>query len=316
MSTPRVSVVIPAFNAKKWIAEAIDSVMAQSFEDYEIVVVDDGSTDGTEQALRDLVRSKRIRYFRQQNSGVSVARNRGVQESRGELIAFLDADDLFHPQKLRQQVALFDQYPDLGFVHSHFEKFADAGGELGLRDMSQFQGRVYPQILQEWSALMALPTLMLPRQVLEAVGGFDESISWGEDIDLYFRITREYAIDLVPEPLCRVRVHAASASASKLGSAESFHRVLEKALQADPSLSADFGRRAFANLYVNKAQNLLGEGGAPEMRAARDYARKALGYAPAYLSAWLALLASWIPQGLRAALAGLVRRLRYPRRAG
>lgn len=316
MNSPLVSVVIPAFNAKKWIAEAIDSVLAQTFEDYEIVVVDDGSTDATEQALGGLIRAKQIRFFRQQNSGVSAARNRGVDESRGELIAFLDADDLFHPEKLRKQVALFDQQPDLGFVYANFEKFADAGGELGVRDMGQFRGRVYPGILQEWSALMALPTLMVPKQVFQALGGFDESVSWGEDIDLYFRITREYAIDLVPEALCRVRVHPASASASKLGSAESFHRVLEKALQADPSLSADFGRRAFANLYVNKAQNLLGEGAAPEMRAARDYARKALSYGPASLPAWLTLLASWIPQWLRAALAGLVRRLRYPRRAG
>ena len=125
MSAPRVSVVIPAFNAKKWIAEAIDSVLAQSFEGYEIVIVDDGSTDATEQALGGLIRAKQIRYFRQEQRGVSAARNRGVDESRGQLIAFLDADDLFHPEKLRKQVALFDQQPDLGFVHANFEKFAD-----------------------------------------------------------------------------------------------------------------------------------------------------------------------------------------------
>jgi glycosyltransferase involved in cell wall biosynthesis len=315
VSQPRVSVVIPTYNAGKWVLEAIESVRAQSYSDFEIIVVDDGSQDDTEPLLADLDNAGKIRYIKQANLGVSAARNRGVSEAAGELIAFLDADDLFHKEKLSKQIELIDVQPQLGFVHANFEKFDDAGNDLGLRNMDQFRGNVYPQILQEWSAIIALPTLLLPKSVFEQVGGFDEDISWGEDIDLYIRIARKFEIDLIPETLCRVRVRPDSASASKVGSAESFHRVLEKAFAADDGLSSSFRDSAFAKLYVNKAQNLLGEGSSTEIRIARSYARKALGYAPGQFSGWFTFVASWMPQWLRTSLVEIVRRWRYPRSA-
>ena len=311
MSNPRISVIIPAYNSAKWINEAINSVLAQSFTDLEIIVVDDGSSDDTEQVLTHWIAARQIRYIKQANMGVSAARNCGVREACGDYIAFLDADDLFAPDKLGKQLALFEKQPNLGFVHAHFSKFDEAGNDLGLRDMSRFSGWVYPQILLEWSAIMALPTLMLPKRVFEEVGGFDESVRWGEDIDLYIRIVRRYPIDLVPEVLCKVRVHADSVSASKLGSAASFQRVLQKALDADDSLSPAFGRRAFSQLYINKAQNLLGEGGSAEMQIARGYAATALRYTSLSPAAWLTALASWIPAGLRRFFVKALRRIRY-----
>ena len=311
---PTISVVIPTYNRAETIEQALESVYAQTCTDYEIIVVDDGSTDGTDALLAKHARGNKVRSIYQANAGVSAARNRGVEMAGGRYIAFLDSDDLFVADKLAKQLAVFGAMPDLGFVHANFAKFNDAGEDLGVRDMSHFQGRVYPWILQEWSALMALPSLLVRRDVFFEVGGFDETITWGEDIDLYFRIARRYNLGMVPEVLCKVRVHPGSASASKLGSAESFHRVLEKAIRADQDLPEAFARQAFAKLYTNKSQNLLGEGDGEHMRTARRYAVQALTYQPFELGAWAALGASLLPKGLRKWLAAKLRQQRYPSR--
>jgi glycosyltransferase involved in cell wall biosynthesis len=312
LSAPKISVIIPSFNREKYILETLESVYAQSYTDYEVIVVDDGSTDGSKKLLAPLIKERGIRLLEQENAGVSAARNRGVEMAKGALIAFLDSDDIFQPQKLEKQSALLDKNPQLGFVHSNFSKFDDSGQELGLRDMSRFRGNVYPWILQEWSYLMALPTLLMPKKIFDELGGFDENIHWGEDIDLYFRVAKKYEIDMLPEVLCKVRVHPGSASASKIGSAESFHRVLDKAVAAAPALPKSFVRKAYAKLYVNKSQNILVEGNASEIRIARQLARKALGYRPLALGAWIALIGSLLPASFRRGLVSAIRKLRYP----
>ncbi|HEU4391938.1 MAG TPA: glycosyltransferase family A protein, partial [Blastocatellia bacterium] len=109
---PQVTVVIPAYNAAKYLIESVDSVLAQSFRDFEVIVVDDGSTDETPEILKSY-RSE-IRCIRTDNRGPSSARNLAIRESRGELIAFQDADDVWHPEKLSRQVALLEEHPELG----------------------------------------------------------------------------------------------------------------------------------------------------------------------------------------------------------
>src|SRR4028119_1061372 len=116
-TTPRVSVIIPVYNCDRYIQEAIESVLNQTYSDYEIIVVDDGSTDNTRSVLEPYFH--RIHYIYQENQGASAARNRGLQEARGKFVAFLDADDFFLlPSKLAEQVACFEAQPRLGVVHS------------------------------------------------------------------------------------------------------------------------------------------------------------------------------------------------------
>ena len=307
-----ISVVIPSYNRQDYILEALESVFVQSYSNVEIIVVDDGSDDQTIEMLNPLAKAKRLSLLDLKHVGVSAARNRGVEKAQGKYIAFLDSDDLFHPEKLTKQMLLFERKPHLGFVHSNFAKFDDHGKDLGIRDMSKLRGQAYPWILQEWSALIPPSTLLIPKEIFKEVGGFDESIAWGEDVDLYFRVASHYEIDMVPETLTRIRVHAASASAAKIGSAESFHKVLEKAVSADPKLSGPFVRKAFSKLYVNKSQNILGEGNSADMQVARRLAFKAIGYRPLEFAAWLALLGASMPKGLRKKLVSIIRRIRYP----
>ncbi len=311
MIVPLVSVVIPTRNRAAYILDAIESVFSQTYANHEIIVVDDGSTDATKELLAPLLNAGRVRYFFQDGKGVSSARNRGVKEARGELIAFLDSDDLFLPTKLEKQVELLRANPDFAFIHCNFSKFDDAGNELGERDTSKFQGTVYPELLQEWSILMAMPCILLRKATFENAGGFDKEMTWAEDLDLWRRLARLGPVGTVPETLVRVRVHPASASFSKRGSLKGFERYLEKAFAEDPALDIVFKRRATAGMYTKLAQNLLGEGDTSDMRQVREYSIRALRVRGFQINALGTWLASLLPSAVRRVLASGIRRVRY-----
>ncbi len=312
MADPLVSVVIPARNRGQYILQALDSVFAQTFTDYEIIVVDDGSTDNTRELLTPLIQKGAVRYERQEAKGVSAARNHGIRLAHAPYIAFLDSDDLFLPTKLEKQLGVFSSEKDLGFVHCSFSKFDDEGRNLGLRDTSRFQGQIYPDMLLEWSVLMAMPCMLMRAEVLKEVGGFDEQMTWAEDLDLWRRIARRYRVGVVPEALVKVRVHATSTSYDKTRGSHGFERYLEKAFAEDSNLSEDFRKRATAKMYAKLAQNLLGEGGADQMKQARQHARRALAARPLQLSALATWLASLLPKSVRLAIASGLRSVRYP----
>lgn len=312
MDSPTISVVIPTYNRADYLPEALESVFSQTFTDYEVIVVDDGSTDGTREILAKWIKAGRLRYEYQENAGVSAARNRGIRLAKGRYAALLDADDIFLPPKLEKQVALFERVPGLGFVHSNFSKFDEAGKDLGVRDTTRYAGRIYPWMLQEWSLLLGTSSLMFRREVVLEIGGFDERMSWAEDIDLYRRVGRLYPVGVVPEVLNRMRVHSKSSTAAGLGAAEGYRYALDKAFAEDPTLDGMFRRRAYANMYTNLAQNLLGEGPREHMPIARQHGWSALRYWPLQIGAWAALAASLLPPGLRHLIAQWVRRARYP----
>lgn len=307
MAAPTISVVVPTRNRAAYLLEALQSVFDQTYRDFEVIVVDDGSTDGTQQALEPLKSQKAIRYFLREPKGVSAARNFGVDQAQGKYIAFLDSDDLFLPTKLSKQIQIFQTKPGLGFVHCWFSKFNDDGADLGVRDTSRFNGLIYPRMLHEWSVLMAMPCMLMSKAALEETGGFDEKMTWAEDLDLWRRIALRYEVDLVPEVLVKVRVHQSSTTSDKTNSGDGFVRYLDKALAEDANLDARFRREARAGMYTKLAQNLLGEGGRPQMRIARQHAGRAISEQPLRLAGWLAWLGTLIPSGIRGWLAGWLR---------
>lgn len=184
-SNPQVSIVIPVYNGDRYIAEAIDSVLAQTYQNFEIVVVDDGSTDQTAQVLQQY--SDRIWVVKQANQGVAIARNRGIALAQGHWIAFLDADDSFLPNKLAAQMAVAEANPHLGIVHSGWRRVS-ATGELLLTVEPWHQ---IPQLnLESWLRWKpVLPSAMLfRRDWLEKAGGFDPRFPPAEDTDLVLRL--------------------------------------------------------------------------------------------------------------------------------
>lgn len=184
-SLPQVSIIIPAYNGERYIVQAIESVLNQTYGNYEIIVVDDGSTDGTPRVLAPYF--KRIRYITQENQGVATARNRGIQEAKGEIIAFLDQDDYFLPDKLDAQVAVFLSRPSLGMVHSGWRTVDHQG-----KPIVDVQPWVkIPQLnLESW--ILHKPIFpgawMVRKQWLERAGGFDPQYHLTPDLDLALRL--------------------------------------------------------------------------------------------------------------------------------
>lgn len=202
---PLVSVVIPTFNRADLIGETISSALAQSYRSFELIVVDDGSTDRTEDVVRQF-EDARLRYIRQENRGVSAARNHGIRQARGGLIAFLDSDDLWAIEKLERQVPLFEN-DRVGWVYCDFERF---GGSDSEESGTQFD--LIPPV--RGSALrylfvhrfpMQTSCLVARKQCLQAVGMFNEAYSFAEDTDLYFRLAERFEVDYAAEVLAAYR---------------------------------------------------------------------------------------------------------------
>ncbi len=194
---PRVSVIIPTFNRGRVLEEAVDSVLAQSLANFELIVVDDGSTDDTRQRLQRY--GQRLTCVRQSNRGVSAARNAGVERSTGELIALLDSDDLWHPTKLARQVAFFDDHPDAQICQTE-EVWIRRGKRVNPKKRHRKpSGWIFEPSLA--LCLVSPSAVMMRRGLLEAMGGFDESLPACEDYDLWLRVSLHFPIHLIDEPL-------------------------------------------------------------------------------------------------------------------
>jgi glycosyltransferase involved in cell wall biosynthesis len=194
---PRVSVIIPAFNRGWCLREAVDSVLAQEFTDFELIVVDDGSTDGTAELL--VAYRPTVRLLRQAHRGVSAARNRGIAAARGELVAFLDSDDLWLPQKLSIQVEFFRVHPDALIAQTE-ECWVRKGRRVnpGKRHRKR-SGMIFEPSLD--LCLVSPSAVMVRREFFDRVGLFDEDLPACEDYDLWLRVSCCIPIHLIDIPL-------------------------------------------------------------------------------------------------------------------
>ncbi|CAB1058723.1 Putative N-acetylgalactosaminyl-diphosphoundecaprenol glucuronosyltransferase [Olavius sp. associated proteobacterium Delta 1] len=194
---PAVSVIIPTYNRGWILREAIDSVRSQEFSDYELIVVDDGSTDDTRAILGSYGRD--IIVLRQPNQGVSAARNRGIAESRAQLVALLDSDDLWLPQKLTRQVAFFISNP-AALICQTEETWVRNGVRVNPKKRHhKFSGMIFEPSLA--LCLVSPSAVMIRRALFDTVGLFDESLPACEDYDLWLRVSRRYPVFLIDEPL-------------------------------------------------------------------------------------------------------------------
>jgi glycosyltransferase involved in cell wall biosynthesis len=199
-----VSCVIPVFNGERYLGEAIRSVVDQRHRPVEIIVVDDGSTDGTASIAASL--GPGIRYVRQGNAGPVVARNRGIAESRGDFVAFLDADDRWHPEKVARQLDRFRERPELAYSVTLVQNFwEDDLADERDRMASHPRGKPVPGYVTT--------TLMVTREWIRATGGFDPSLAHGDSADWFARVAALGGMgELLPEVLAFRRIHRASFS--------------------------------------------------------------------------------------------------------
>jgi glycosyltransferase involved in cell wall biosynthesis len=202
METPLVSVVIPAYNASRTIARAVDSALAQSYKVLEVIVVDDGSDDNLGAALQQY--GDAVLLVKQDNAGPGAARNRGASEARGEFLAFLDSDDFWHPQKLDMQLAAFHERPNTCLCWSDYRRLR--ANEIAAADTTgsiQRPGFLYSDDFSAFfrNPYVGTPGVMIRRDLFARLGGFRTDLRAGEDVDLWLRAAYRGVVAHIPVPL-------------------------------------------------------------------------------------------------------------------
>jgi glycosyltransferase involved in cell wall biosynthesis len=273
---PRVSVIIPAYNAAEFIGEALDSVGAQTFRDFEVLVIDDGSTDGTADIAEAY--GDPVRVMRTSNHGAARARNTGVAAATGELVAFLDADDIWEPDKLARQVVAIRA--ERRFVYCDTLSF-------GLQTMSGMRmsgggtlpsGNILVDLVQ--NNFVATSTVLIDREVVQRAGGFDVDLRVGEDWMLWLRAARLTEASYVPAVLVRYRIHAGSMGSDLDARLEDTRVVVERGLamlDLARAQKARLRRRAIAGCYHYAGMLAQASG---DFRLARRYALAAVACRP------------------------------------
>jgi glycosyltransferase involved in cell wall biosynthesis len=245
-TSPRVSVIIPCYNGERFIGGAVESVLGQTFDDFEIVVVDDGSSDGSRAAVERYMGDPRVRYeTHESNLGIPAARNTGLRCSRAEYVAFLDQDDLWTPEKLERQVHILDVSPaSVGFTFSDVLIVDDMGRSLGLS-----QGRWIPRSIEGMSRddrlralflhdFIPLISVVVRRACLDECGWFNERIRSGmDDYELCLRLIAGCDVRVIREPLATHRTHGLNYSADTERLVSDAPEIIEMALEEHPFLS-------------------------------------------------------------------------------
>lgn len=289
----KVSVVIPVHNGEKYLAQAIESVLAQTFRDFELLIVDDGSTDGSRAIIDHYARrDARIRILSQANRGVSAAGNLGFEKARGEWVSRLDADDLFLPDKLQRQIAFIRQHPDvrivgtLGYFINHAGRIiglVNSDGPFARTEFERMAKRGEPVFFVHSSTLMH-------RQTVLSVGGYREQFVQAEDVDLWLRMAEKGHLLLkMPEPLLLYRLHGESLTMKRNAEQKRCHRWVMACADArsrgagEPALDDFLRAERKRSLHV-RLRDLCKESGE------RLYQKAALHYASGNYPALVACL--------------------------
>jgi glycosyltransferase involved in cell wall biosynthesis len=195
--SPEISVIIPTYNRASMVVEAVESVLAQEMVDFELLVIDDGSSDETEEKLS--VHNSRLSYYRQENAGVAAARNLGLELSKAPLVSFLDSDDLWLPKKLRTQHKFMLDHPEVWICQTE-EIWLRKGRRMNpKRHHQKVSGDIFQRSLD--LCLVSPSAVMLRRELFEKVGYFDEELPVAEDYDLWLRVAVDYQVELLPDPM-------------------------------------------------------------------------------------------------------------------
>lgn len=301
---PRVSVIIPMYNASKYIAEALDSVIAQTYTNTEIIAINDGSTDGTDAVIKPYLGLNGFKYIEQENKGVSAARNQGLRAAEGELIAFLDSDDQWLPDKLEKQVAFLHTNSEVGLVHRNIH-FMDESGQPLSREISDFDtdasGWCFKTLFEE--NRIATLTVCMRRECFLKIGFFREDIRGGEDYEYWLRVSRCFSIGHIDQNLALYRMHGANATRNWMPQLIDLSKALEGILDQFPEARSVLGKKAIKNrllpIHMRIAHELYRQN---DHHSARPHLMRALALNPWNLPFYRMLLMGYLPSQARRAL--------------
>jgi glycosyltransferase involved in cell wall biosynthesis len=303
--TPRVSIVIPTYNRSAIVRRAIDSALAQTFEDLEILVVDDGSTDDTRAALAGY--PERVRYIRQENGGPAAARNHGMRLARGEYIGFLDSDDAYLPRNVEAHLRRFEERPEAGLVYCGIE-ILDKNGKR-IKDVLPGpgdRGLVLERLIRY--NFITSSTVLMRRAAMEFAGEMSTSLWFAEDWYYWLRVASRFPIEFVDEVLVRYQRSAVSLShGTAIATIADRNMEMFALAFADPDLKprlAPLRAEAYRRAYANYASMALEE---LQVGLARRFAWRAVAARPAAWASYPLLAKSCLGAGVLRSMRRLVR---------
>jgi glycosyltransferase involved in cell wall biosynthesis len=292
---PTVSVVLPTYNYGRYLAGALTSILRQTYSDLEALVIDDGSTDDTQNVVAPFLHDRRVHYHRLHNQGPAAARNFGIEQACGTWVAFLDADDLWLPTKLEKQVERFTADACTGLVYTRRLLIDGDGWQLEYEQPALHRGWVLPQLFR--SNFVCFSSVAVRRDILLDAGAFDASVEHAEDYDLLLRLTQACRIDFVDEPLVLYRTGHGNLSSQTETRFRAVCGIMRRFLDGGGSsqLPRALVQRAWAETFCHwgtarRDRTMTG--------AAAMYAR-ALWHRPADPQTWKAVASLFVPERLR-----------------
>jgi glycosyltransferase involved in cell wall biosynthesis len=257
-TTPEITVVITCFNYGHYLEGCLNSVLSQTYENYEIVVVDDGSKDNTLEVMEGYSGLQNLHFLQQENCGQAKAKNRGIEYAKGRYVAFLDADDLWEKEKLKKQIQRFAN-PTVGVVYSRARLIDEKGIPLAFKDPGKYlkprSGMVLHWLL--FDNFVWFSSAIVRRECLERFGFFDEALRMGIDWDLWLKISTKYEFDFVDEPLLLYRVgHSGQMSKNVEVRQQCSDRIFEKFLKTHPgTVDKEMVREAYCYTFCNRGNH-------------------------------------------------------------
>lgn len=258
MNNPFISVIIPNYNYGHFIKNCLKSILAQALTDYEVIVIDDGSTDNSREVVESMMPEfdGKLRYYFQNNQGVAVARNTGLDLANGKYIAFLDADDIWHDHALQALVERMISDPNLGLVYGNAEfRSAATGKPMGRRFYKgskhiPYHGNCLDKLVI-YGDFIVTSACISKKQILIEEGRFDERFKVGEDYDMWMRISGKYPIGYIDQVLCERSRHEKSTSRNYFAGAKARYLILKKILGLYPELNSTIPEKEISRIkYV------------------------------------------------------------------
>jgi len=273
----KVSVIIPAYNSMTYLPKAVESVLKQTFSDFELIIVNDGSSDGIEQWVNTIT-DNRIQLISQKNQGAAAARNTGIAHGKGDYIAFLDSDDLWEGSKLEKQVNCLNKNPDVGLVYAWIISIDVNGNHRGKMYANTVEGNVWEKLIEE-NIVRSGSAAMVRRDCFEKLGVFDRNLRFAEDWEMWIRIARNYSFAVIKEPLVYYRHHPNNKSRNYIKTIDNFRLIFEKSFESVPFELLYLRNRSYSRINLIFAWKCI-QNQEPDCNQAEYYRDLALKHNP------------------------------------
>ncbi len=256
---PLITIITPAYNRGHFLDIAVQSVLAQTYENFEFIIVDDGSTDDTRERIQKYLTDPRVQYYWQENQGQSVARNLALSKRKGDFICFLDSDNAWPPDKLEKSLRIFSENPDVDIVYGDDIKIDEQGNEISRKNMKRYSGRIVPYMLRD--NCVSMNTAMARRRCFDEKGGMREHLRVADDYDLWLRFSAYYKFLYVPELTVYYRVMTKQISSDKAHRFQSNEKIIRSFLvEHGHRVSPAEAREGWMYFYSRKGHYLSSQG--------------------------------------------------------